>query len=113
MATIGLYGLLSYMVVQHTLEIGLRMALGAQQSDVRRMIMQRGLSLVLVGVVLGIASSALLTRLISKMLFVVRPTDPVTSEATPALLLIVSIAASSASAFRASRLDPMKTLREQ
>jgi ABC-type antimicrobial peptide transport system permease subunit len=108
-----LYGLLSYMVVQRTLEIGLRMALGAQRRDVLRMIVRRGLTLAVVGVGVGIAASAVLTRLISGMLFEVRPTDPLIFAATAALLLVVSIAASSAPAFRASRLDPMKTLREQ
>lgn len=113
LAAIGLYGLLSYMVVQRTLEIGLRMALGAQRADVLRMIVLRGLTLAVVGVVLGMAASTLLTQLISGMLFGVRPTDSVTFAATAALLLLVSVAASSAPAFRASRLDPMKTLREQ
>jgi predicted permease len=113
LAAIGLYGLLSYMVVQRTLEIGLRMALGAQRGDVLRMIVQRGLRLSLSGVGLGIAASLVLTRLISGMLFEVRPTDPITFAATAALLVIVSTAASGAPAFRASRLDPMKTLREQ
>jgi len=101
------------MVVQRTLEIGLRMALGARRGDVLRMIVRRGLTLALVGVGLGVATSAMLTRLISGMLFEVRPTDPITFLATAALLLVVSIAASSAPAFRASRLDPVKTLRVQ
>jgi putative ABC transport system permease protein len=101
------------MVVQRTLEIGLRMALGAQRVDVLRMIAQRGLMLSLVGVGVGIAVSAVLTRLISGMLFEVRPTDPVIYAGTAALLLVVSVAASSAPALRAARLDPMQTLREQ
>jgi ABC-type antimicrobial peptide transport system permease subunit len=105
--------LLSYMVVQRTFEIGLRMALGAQRGDALRMIVLRGLTLALAGLVLGMAASAVLTRLISGMLFGVRPTDPVTLAATAALLLAVSLAASCVPAFRASRLDPMKTLREQ
>ncbi|MGA2536281.1 MAG: ABC transporter permease [Terracidiphilus sp.] len=112
LAAIGLYGLLSYMVVQRTLEIGVRMALGAQRRDVLRMIAQRGLTLALVGVVLGMAASTALTRLISGMLFQVRPTDPLTFMATAAMLLLISVAASSAPAIRASRLDPMKTLRQ-
>jgi putative ABC transport system permease protein len=112
LAAVGLYGLLSYMVVQRTMEIGLRMALGAQRGYVLRMIVQRGLTLALSGVGLGIAISLGLTRLISGMLFEVRPTDPFTFTATAALLIIVSTAASGAPAFRASRLDPMKTLRE-
>jgi ABC-type antimicrobial peptide transport system permease subunit len=101
------------MVVQRTLEIGLRMVLGAQRGDVLRMIVLRGLTLALVGVGLGVAASVMLTRLISGMLFEVGSTDPVTFAATAALLLLVSVAASSAPAFRASRLDPMKTLRVQ
>jgi ABC-type antimicrobial peptide transport system permease subunit len=113
LAAIGLYGLLSYMVVQRTFEIGLRMALGAQRGDALRMIVLRGLTLALAGLVLGMAASAVLTRLISGMLFGIRPTDPVTLAATAALLLAVSVAASCVPAFRASRLDPMKTLREQ
>jgi putative ABC transport system permease protein len=112
LAAIGLYGLLSYMVVQRTLEIGVRMALGAQRGDVLRMIVLRGLTLALVGVGLGMAASAALTRLISGMLFEVRPTDPLTFLATAAMLLLISVAASSAPAIRASRLDPMETLRQ-
>ena len=112
LAAIGLYGLLSYMVVQRTLEIGLRMALGAQRGDVLRMIVLRGLTLALMGVGLGMAASAMLTHLISGMLFEVRSTDPATFAATAVLLLVVSLTASSAPAFRASRLDPMMTLRE-
>lgn len=113
LATIGLYGLLSYMVVQRTLEIGLRMALGAQRGDVLRMIVLRGLALAAAGVGVGMVASVILTKLIAGMLFQVRPTDPTTFAATAALLLFVSVAASSAPALRASRLDPMKTLREQ
>jgi len=113
LAAIGLYGLLSYMVVQRTLEIGLRMALGARRADVLRMIVLRGLTLALAGVGIGIAACAVLTRLISGMLFEVRPTDPVTFAGTASLLLVVSIAASSAPAFRAARMDPMRTLRDQ
>jgi predicted permease len=112
LAAIGLYGLLSYMVVQRTLEIGLRMALGAQRADVLRMIVMRGLVLALAGVGLGIVASAMLTHLISGMLFEVQPTDTVTFAVTAVLLLVVSVAASGAPAFRASRLDPMRTLRE-
>jgi ABC-type antimicrobial peptide transport system permease subunit len=112
LAAIGLYGLLSYMVVQRTLEIGVRMALGARRWDVLRMIVLRGLTLALVGVGLGMAASVALTRLITGILFEVRPTDPLTFLATAAMLLLVSVGASSAPAIRASRLDPMKTLRE-
>lgn len=113
LAAVGLYGLLSYTVVQRTQEIGLRMALGAQRSTVLGMIMRRGLLLTLAGVSSGMVISVMLTRFISSMLFHVRPTDPVTLMATAVLLLIVSAAASSVPACRAACLDPMKTLRDQ
>jgi len=113
LAAIGLYGLLSYIVVQRTLEIGVRMALGAQRTDVLGMIVRRGLTLAVAGVGLGLVASIALTRLIAGMLFHVRPTDPLTLLATSALLLVVSVIASSAPAYRAACLDPMKTLREQ
>ena len=113
LAAIGLYGLLSYMVVQRTVEIGVRMALGAQRRDVLGLIVRRGLTLALIGVALGVAASMMLTRLIAGMLFHVRPTDPLTFLMTAALLVGVSIAASSAPAYRAARMDPMKTLRDQ
>ena len=113
LSAIGLYGLLSYMVVQRTLEIGLRMALGAQRTDVLRMIVRRGLTLALVGLVAGLAISAMMTRLLSGMLYGIRPSDPVTLATVTALLLLVSLAASTVPAYRAARLDPMETLREQ
>jgi predicted permease len=113
LAAVGLYGLLSYMVVQRTLEIGLRMALGAQRRDVVTIIVWRGLSLALVGIGVGLAVSAGMTRLLSGMLYGIRPGDPLTFAAMAGILLLVSLAASSLPALRAARLDPMKTLREQ
>jgi putative ABC transport system permease protein len=113
LAAIGLYGLLSYTVVQRTLEIGLRMALGAQRTDVLGLIVWRGLTLSLIGVGAGMAVSAIVTRLLSGMLYGIRPTDPVTFAATTGLFLLVSVAASSIPAYRAAGMDPMKTLREQ
>jgi putative ABC transport system permease protein len=89
------------------------MALGAQRSQVLAMIVRRGLMLALLGVSSGVVVSVVLTRLLSDMLFHVAPTDPLTFLTTAALLLVVGAAASSAPAYRAARLDPMKTLREQ
>jgi putative ABC transport system permease protein len=77
------------------------------------MIVRRGLTLALIGVGTGIVISIAITRLLSGMLFGIPPTDPVTFAATAALLLFVGIAASCVPAFRAARMDPMKTLREQ
>jgi len=113
LAAIGLYGLLSYMVAQRTLEIGVRMALGAQRTDVLGMIVRRGLTLAVVGVGAGLAISAMITRLLSGMLYGIPPSDPITFAAMAGLLLLVSVAASTIPAYRAARLDPMKTLREQ
>ena len=113
LAAIGLYGLLSYMVVQRTLEIGVRMALGAQRMDVLGMIVRRGLTLTLIGLGAGLAISTAMTRLLSGMLYGIRPTDLFTFAAMTCLLLLVCIAASSIPAYRAARLDPIKTLREQ
>lgn len=113
LSAIGLYGLLSYMVVQRTLEIGLRMALGAQRADVLSMIVRRGLTLALIGLGAGLVISVMMTRLLSGMLYGIRPSDPVTFAAAMVILLLVSLAASGLPAYRAARLDPMKTLRDQ
>jgi predicted permease len=113
LAAIGLYGLLSYMVVQRTLEIGLRMAMGAQRSDVLGMIVGRGLTLALIGLGAGVAISAVMLRLLSGMLYGIRAYDPITFAATACLLLAVSVAASMVPAYRAARMDPIQTLREQ
>jgi predicted permease len=113
LSAIGLYGLLSYMVVQRTLEIGLRMALGAQRADVLRMIVRRGLTLALIGLGAGLAISAMMTRLLSGMLYGIRPSDPITFVVVTAILLVVSLGACCVPAGRAARLDPVETLREQ
>ena len=113
LSAIGLYGLLSYMVVQRTLEIGLRMALGAQRADVLTMIVRRGLTLALIGLGTGLLISAITTRLLSGMLYGIQPYDPVTFAAVSGILLLVSLAATGLPAYRAARLDPMVTLREQ
>jgi ABC-type antimicrobial peptide transport system permease subunit len=100
-------------VVQRTLEIGLRMAMGAQRSDVLGMIVGRGLTLAVIGLGAGVVISAVLMRLLSGMLYGIRPYDQVTFAATAGLLLAVSVAASIVPAYRAARLDPIQTLREQ
>jgi ABC-type antimicrobial peptide transport system permease subunit len=101
------------MVVQRRLEIGLRMALGAQRADVLGMIARRGLILAVIGTGIGLTVSAIVSRFLTGLLFHVAPTDPLTFGLTAALLLLVSIAASSVPAYRAACLDPTQTLRQQ
>jgi putative ABC transport system permease protein len=113
LSAVGLYAVLSYLVAQRTREIGLRMALGAQRGNVMGWILRRGLALSSAGLVIGLAASALLTRYLQKMLYHVEPFDPLTLAAVTGLLLAVSLAASALPAHRASRVDPMNTLREQ
>jgi predicted permease len=113
LSAIGLYGLLSYLVVQRTLEIGVRIALGAQRNSVLKMILRRGLTLAAIGLTIGIVVSLLLTRVMSGLLFGVRPFDPATFVMVSGILLLVSLIASSVPAYRAATLDPMKTLRDQ
>jgi predicted permease len=113
LSAIGLYAVLSYMVAQRTLEIGVRMALGARRTDVLGLILRRGLSLALLGLVIGMALSLVLTRYMASMLYSIQPLDPVTLISVTGILLLVSLLASTAPAWRAARLDPMKTLRDQ
>ena len=113
LAGVGLYGLLSYMVAQRRLEIGLRIAIGAQRSDVVRMILRRGLILAGTGLGLGLVVSLFVTRLLASMLFGIEPFDPLTFAAVTVLLMGVSLGASGLPAFRAAKLDPMQTLLNQ
>jgi predicted permease len=113
LAAIGLYGLLSYMVVQRAMEIGLRMALGAGKGDVLYMIVRRGLTLALFGLAMGFVISAMVTRLLAAMLFGIRASDPLTFAAMSGILFLVSLAASGLPAYRAAQMDPMETLRGQ
>ena len=113
LCAIGLYGLLSYMVVQRAAEIGVRVALGAQRADVLGLILGRGLLLSASGVTIGLGASALLTAYLTSMLYGVPPLDAVTFASVTGIFLLVSLAASCLPAYRAVRLDPMQTLRDQ
>jgi predicted permease len=113
LSAIGLYAVLSYMVAQRTLEIGLRLALGAQRQSVLGLILRRGLALAAIGLAIGVVASLVLTRFMAELLYGVKPLDPLTFVAVSAVLMLVSAIASTAPAYRAARLDPMKTLREQ
>jgi predicted permease len=113
LASIGIYGVIAYIVGQRTQEIGIRMALGAHRMDVLRLMLWEGMRLALVGVMIGIAAGTALTRLMAKMLYQVSATDPLTFFAVAMILLIVAIAACYFPARKASRVDPMQALRSE
>ena len=113
LAGVGLYGLLSYGVTRRTQEIGVRVALGAQSSDVLRLIMGEGARLAVIGVVIGIAASLAATRLMSSLLFGVGSTDPLTFVTVAALVSLVALFASYVPARRAMRVDPIVALRHE
>jgi putative ABC transport system permease protein len=108
---IGLYGVISYLVNQRTQEIGIRMALGAQGLDIMRMVLRQGMVLVITGVVLGLAAAWLSTSLISRLLYQISPTDPLTFTAIAGLLIAVALLACYLPARRATKVDPLVALR--
>ncbi|MGO9650117.1 MAG: ABC transporter permease [Terriglobales bacterium] len=111
LASVGIYGVISYVVGQRTREMGIRMALGAQRSDILWLILRQGGTLVGAGVVLGLISSVGLARFMTGLLYGVRATDPVTFLAVAILLGLVAMAACCVPALRAARVDPMVALR--
>ena len=108
---VGIYGVISYSVSQRTREIGIRMALGAQQSTVRQMFVRHGLVLAGIGVGCGIIAATALTRLMSALLFQVSPFDPITYASVPLVLLAAALLASYVPARRATTIDPADALR--
>jgi putative ABC transport system permease protein len=113
LAAVGLYAALSEMVVRRTFEIGLRVALGAQQGDVFAFVVRRGLILAATGLVVGLAGFAILGRVVADMLYGVRAFEPFVVATASAVLLLVAVLASTAPAWRAARLEPTDALREQ
>ena len=111
LAAVGLYGLLSYSVARRTQEIGVRAALGAQRTDVLRLILGEGVRLALMGVAIGVVTSLAVTRLMSSLLFDIQATDPLTFLAVAALLSLVALFASYVPARRAMKVDPIIALR--
>jgi predicted permease len=111
LAAIGIYGLMAYSVQQRTQEIGIRMALGADRSTIRNLVVWQGMRLALVGMVVGIAAAFGLTRLIASFLFGVKSWDPLVFVTVPIVLAAVALLAVWLPANRAARLDPMQALR--
>ena len=112
-ATVGIYGVISFSVARRSKEFALRMALGAQQKDVLGLVMKQGAVLTLVGVIAGVLGAFALTRLMASLLFGVRPTDAVTYFSVSALLAVVALCATFIPAQRATKVDPMQALRHE
>jgi putative ABC transport system permease protein len=113
LAAVGIYGVLAFSVGRRTHEIGIRLALGAHQHDILRLIVAQGMKLVLLGIILGTAGAAALTRLMASLLYAVSSTDPATFIAVPVLLALVALAACYIPARRATRVDPITALRHE
>jgi putative ABC transport system permease protein len=111
LAAIGIYGLMAYTVEQRTREIGIRLALGAEASQVRNMVVRQGMSLALAGVVVGLGAAWALARLIESLLFGVKGRDPIVFVAVPVVLSVVALVAVWLPAIRASRVNPIDSLR--
>jgi ABC-type antimicrobial peptide transport system permease subunit len=113
LGVIGIYGVISYSVSQRTREMGIRIALGAQQKGLTAMVVRHGLLLAAVGVALGLAAAAGVTRIMSSMLFEIHPVDPITYAAVSVGLLAAAAAASYIPAHRASAVNPVDALRAE
>jgi putative ABC transport system permease protein len=111
LGALGLYGVLSYVVAERTREIGVRMALGATSSAVRRQIVSQGAKVVLIGVVIGVGVALATTRLMSALLFGVKAVDPVVFAAMSLMMIGIGMLASYMPARRASSVDPIVSLR--
>jgi len=111
LAVVGLYGLISYSVVQRTKEIGIRRALGAQRNDIHSLLAGEVVRLTLIGVLLGIGGALALTRLLNELLFRIKATDPATFVGISILFVLVAVLASYIPARRAAKVDPMVALR--
>jgi ABC-type antimicrobial peptide transport system permease subunit len=111
LSAIGLYGLLAFTVSQRTREIGIRMALGAQQTDVLLLVVGQGLKLAIFGIAFGLLGAAFLTRVLASFLYGVTPTDPITFIGVSLILVVVALLACYLPARRAAKVDPLIALR--
>jgi putative ABC transport system permease protein len=113
LASVGIYGVMAWFVVQRTREIGIRMALGAQSYNVLALVLRQGMKLVLLGIVIGVPASLAAAQLLKSMMFGLSATDVLTVGAVTALLTGVTLVACYLPARRATRVDPMETLRNE
>jgi putative ABC transport system permease protein len=113
LGAVGVYGVMAHLVAQRTREIGIRVALGALPGEILRLVAVQGTTMAALGIVVGTAGSLAATRLLSGMLFHVRPTDPLTFAGTAAILALVAAAATLVPALRATRVDPIEALRSE
>jgi putative ABC transport system permease protein len=113
LAAVGIYGLMSYAVEQRTHEIGIRMALGADQRKIMRLVLGQGMRLATVGTALDLAGTYGLTRLLAKFLFGVKPSDPLAYSMVAATLIVVTLLAAFIPTRRAMRVDPVVALRQE
>jgi predicted permease len=113
LAATGIYGVMAYLVAQGTRELGIRLALGASPADLRTLVVRQGMSVALAGVALGLIGAFVLTRFMRALLFGVRETDPLTFVAIACALTVVALLASYVPARRASRVDPIVSLRTE
>jgi putative ABC transport system permease protein len=111
LAVIGIYGVLSFSVAQRQQEFGIRLALGAEQSDILRKVVRQGLMLAAAGIILGLAAALLLTRLMASLLYQVSTHDVATFVLTPFIFAIVALLASYLPARRATKVDPIQALK--
>jgi predicted permease len=111
MATLGIYGVLAYLVARRTREIGIRVALGSTRAGILRLVLREGLQLIVIGLVLGVAAAASLQKAVASEIYGVRPLDPLVLVSVMALLAIVALAACAVPARRAMRVDPLVALR--
>ena len=111
LATLGIYGVLAYLVARRTREIGIRVALGSTRAGILRLVLREGLQLIVIGLVLGVAAAASLQKAVASEIYGVRPLDPLVLASVMALLAIVALAACAVPARRAMRVDPMVALR--